>query len=449
MGSYLVQDPHHPYVARFVELVRERYGHRPIGFFTDPKARYYRRNELTTPREAFVGTYELSGSLDARAFAAMVRARHPDLIGILPYSEETIDSAVELLPHLGLSWNTAEVLARFRKKAELKAFIAQSAPSIRLNVSLNVSSAQDVRALGTLLPAKFILKPEDGYGSRGVAIFTWQQLGELDAFFAHAPGRYVLEEYLDGPLYTVDGLVDAGGEVHVSTVFSSGRRTLNGCPVVYADGFLVQQDVPLFAELAAYAKAVMCATKLLRCPFHLELIVDSRGPCLVEVGARLIGHSHAFTLERLHRGSWDVFGAAAQAYFTNEHPAPIDYTAYNSVQAAKIYGASEQESIAYAVSGTREVSQLSAFDRWIVKPTVGQALHRTKDLFTVPYSLVLVSQRDAEPIADVAAQVHRLIRFNGESSVINRLVVDASALGRKVQTKVGWVATNVLRARGK
>jgi hypothetical protein len=257
----------------------------------------------------------------------------------------------------------------------------------------------------------------------------------------------VLEEYLEGPLYTVDGLVDARGEVHVSAVFSSGRRTLNRCPVVYADGFQVQQDRELFTPLADYARAVMRATGLLRCPFHMELIVDARGPCLVEVGARLIGHSHAFTLERVHRGSFDVFGAAAQAYFTRECPPPINYATYNSLQAAKLYGASEQQSVVYAVAGVREVSALPEFDRWIIQPAAGQRLHRTTDLFTVPYSLVLVSERSAPPIEDVAAKVHRMIRFNGERSAINRLVIDAAALSRKVQNKLGWVARSALGVR--
>ncbi len=444
MGTVLIQDPHHEYATRFVRLLAERYGHRAIAFFTSAKERFYRRKDCL-PDSAFAAVYEMDPK-DAAGFAARIRERHPDLKAIIPYSEETLELTAALQERLGLGWNDGPTLARFRQKAALKDHLRRTAPSVRLNFSCAVSSAKEVFALGDALPSKFVLKPDSGYGSRGVGIFTHGQRAEIERFFAESPDRYILEEFIEGTLYAIDGLVDADGRVLVASVFSSGRQRRNGCPVVYANGALVQEDTPLFGALAGYARAVVAASGLLRSPFHLEAMHDARGPCLIEVGARLVGHSHAFTCERVHGGDFDFFGLAAAGYLGEPMDLRLSFAKYNQLQAVKVYGASDEEGLVCKAEGVDQVEALPSFDRWILKPRLGAELRRTVDLFTVPYSLVLVGPREGEPLPAVGEEVHRMLRLDTQPSALQRLQLDGSRLAAKAAQKLSWMAERARRS---
>ena len=440
MGTILLQDPHHEYATQFVRLIRERYGHRAIAFFTrSAKERFYRRGEGLPERE-FAAVYQMNPA-DVGGFATHLRERHPDLQAIIPYSEETLELTAALQDRLGLAWNDGATLSRFRHKAALKEHLRRTAPSVRLNFNCVVSSAREVFALGEALPVKFVLKPDSGYGSCGVGIFSRGQRSEVERFFARNPDRYILEEFLEGTLYAVDGLVDERGQVVVASIFSSGRQSRNGSPVVYANGAMVQQDTALFGELAAYARAVVSASGLRRSPFHLEAMRDGRGPCLIEVGARLVGHSHAFTCERVHGGGFDFFGLAAAGYLGEPMDLRLSFAQYNRLQAVKVYGASDVEGAVGRLEGVEQVEALPSFDRWIVKPRLGAALRRTVDLFTVPYSLVLVGPRDGEPLSAVGENVHQTLHLGTQApSTLVRLQLGGASLASKATQKLSWMA---------
>jgi biotin carboxylase len=442
----LIQDPHHEYASRFVRLLRERYGHRAIAFFTcSSMERYYRREDCLPDRE-FAAVYEVNPN-DLNGFAARIREKHRDVQAVIPYSEETLDFTARLQQRLGLGWLDRATLERFRRKAALKDHLRRTAPSVRLNFTCPVSSASEVFSLAEALPEKFVLKPDSGWGSRGVGIFGTEQRAEIEQFFARNQDRYILEEFIEGTLYAVDGLVDAGGKVLVASIFSSGRRELNGCPVVYANGALVSADTPLFAEISAYAREVIAASGLRRSPFHMEVMRDARGPCLIEVGARLVGHSHAFTCERVHGGRFDFFGLAAAGYLGKEMDLRLSFAHYDAIQAVKVYGASEVEGPVYRLEGIERVEALPSFDRWIVKPRVGADLRRTVDLFSVPYSLMLVGPRKGEPLPAVGEAVHRTLRFETRpGSPLERLRVDGARLAAKARMRLGWMAERARRA---
>jgi ATP-grasp domain len=445
MGTYLIQNPHHEYASRFIQLIHERYGHRPIAFFTrSAKECFYRKQECL-PDGEFAAMYEVDPG-DVDHFAARLRERHRDIEGIVPYSEETLQLTADLQERLGLRWHDPGSLARFRHKAALKEHLRRVSPSLRLNGAWRVASAAEVFALDRSLPRKFILKPDSGFGSRGIAVFTADQRDAVSRLFERAPDVYVLEEFLEGTLYAVDGMIDEAGNVLVASVFSSGRRALNGCPVVYANGALVHEDTPLFHELAGYAREVLRAAGLRRSPFHIEVMRDSRGPCLIEIGARLVGHSHAFTCERVHSGAFDFFGLAAAGYLGKPMDLKLSYDRYNRVQAVKVYGACEIDGLAYAVSGIEQVEALPSFDRWIVKPRPGMRLRRTVDLFTVPYSLVLIGTRQAEPLIEMGERVHRMLRIESDASIFDCIRIGGRVLASKIGKKLAWMRERARRS---
>ena len=74
-------------------------------------------------------------------------------------------------------------------------------------------------------------------------------------------------------------------------------------------------------------------------------------------------------------------------------------------------------------------------------------LRRTVDLFTVPYSLLLVGPREGEPLPAVGEEVHRMLRLDTQpSSALQRLQLDGSRLAAKAAQKLSWMAERARRS---
>src|SRR5260370_22301931 len=96
----------------------------------------------------------------------------------------------------------------------------------------------------------------------------------------------VMEEYIDGTEYFVNGQIDAEGDARTVAIFQYSRRPANGRHNIDFETSRVPYGTPLFDNLARYAEAVMEATGLRHSPFHLEIIVDDLVPCLIKATAR-------------------------------------------------------------------------------------------------------------------------------------------------------------------
>jgi len=82
-------------------------------------------------------------------------------------------------------------------------------------------------------------------------------------------------------------------------------------------------------------------------------------------------------------------------------------------------------------------------DRWIVKPRRGARLRPTVDLFTVPYSPVLLGPRRGEWLPDVGESVHRMVRCETTASLLERVRIDG-ILADRLALKLGWLTQRAL-----
>jgi len=240
----------------------------------------------------------------------------------------------------------------------------------------------------------------------------------------------------------VDGLVDERGEVRVAGVFASGRTSANGSDVVYGDGWLIHQNTGLFRDLERYARAVMEASGLRRCPFHMEVIVDDRGPCLVEVGARLVGAGVAFDYALAHGGGFDFFAAATHGFLSAEpYGEPgFDWDRYNSLQIMDVNGVMTRSGIVVRASGVEAVERMPEFHRWFVKPAVGQLAVPTTDLNTMPYSLILRGTGTLEELRGAAAAVKRAIDLEVDGPLFTKLTARFRRRLERLPLRLGWIA---------
>jgi len=157
------------------------------------------------------------------------------------------------------------------------------------------------------------------------------------------------------------------------------------------------------------------------------LKVDDRGPCLIEIGARLAGHGNTLLCQELHGPRLNLFALAAHYYFSAEDfgPIPLDWNTYDASAVRYVHGVAERPGRIFRVEGVREVEALPEFHSWVKKPAVGAQLQPTRDLFTMPFSLVLKGGTQ-EQLTAATAQVRRTLQFNRSVGPARRAAVLAN-----------------------
>ncbi len=437
---FLVKDPFHEYAARFIDLIHARHRYRALCYFTDRKRRVYEERKHPLLRSPAVAACVDLGRGDYPRFAAWVKAAY-DVIAVVPYNEECVESAAALGAALELAWNDAGVLQRFRDKVAMKAHLRLADPSLRVNESMRAQTPDDAFVRGAPRFARYVLKPNDGYGNRGIGIFDARTSRDTIAdFFKSAGGvPLALEEYVDGVEYFVNGQTDAQGVPHVVAVFRYDRVAANGRENIDYRTCLVHTDDPAFAGVAAYAQRVVRATGLVRSPFHLEAKVDEAGPCLIEVGARLPGLRNAFVCNTVHGGALDVFGLAAHYYLSRMDlgPPPVSWSTYDGLDVRYVHGISAGGNRFFDAKVEAEVEALGTFHDWAVRPAVGRRAPTTVDCLSMPWSVVLAGPRGGNLDADEARARSVLARPVSPLSG-SVLVAGATRLATRVADRARW-----------
>ncbi|HET9643199.1 MAG TPA: hypothetical protein VFP68_07560 [Burkholderiaceae bacterium] len=130
-----------------------------------------------------------------------------------------------------------------------------------------------------------IVKPIIGESSRGVVRID-DEAG-LERYLADAPEAFVAEEYIDAPVYHVDGVVREG---RVLGFIAS--RYLNTC-LDFNHGRCLGSYIVTEAEtnrrLGEAAQAIVTALDVDDTLFHLEVFYDGRDVWFLEIGARMAG----------------------------------------------------------------------------------------------------------------------------------------------------------------
>jgi biotin carboxylase len=411
---YVILDPLNDYASSMMELLH-RFGRAGIAVFTDQgKYHAYHHAFAAQTGHCLVDEYLLGQWPDVKALAAQIQADWPGQIeGIIPWAELTIEIGAELGEHLGLDWNGREVIRRFRDKYAMKAHL-RAHGGIRVNASRVVETEEEALALQRQIGRwPIVVKPSEGAGSR--AVYFTHSDGELiercvEVFHSGA-GQVLLEEYVGGHEFVVNGIVDAHQSMLVTDVWFYDKRDSHGQRNLYYETVKVNAYDPVFWPLAEYAGAVVEVLGLKRAPVHMELKLDEHGPCLIEVGARFAGGNQPLLASHLHGRS--LFELAACHYIA-EMPLHIDdvsYEKYDRLQARIVSGIQPYEIPRIsAVHGLDEAASLPSFFRFDAIRPPGSHLPMTRDLYGRSYEVYLVHE-DPDQVARDAEAVRRLIRY--------------------------------------
>ena len=446
--TYLLLDPQHGYAAPLMAAMKRLHGLRPVCVYAQRKFEMYNRENFPLLRsDAVLEHIYLEDWQPADLAASLLRTY--DVRAAIPLAETTVLLAAQLSRHFPALQNNAEVLPRFRDKAALKQYIRETAPHIPMNHARLVRNVDDV--FSQALPKRYILKPNAGYGSAAIGFFDGgSPRVDVQAYFAkHGLADYVLEDFLEGVEYAINGQVDDAGEIHVVSMLRYEHRQLNGKPNVYWRSHHVRQNTAHFATIGAYVQEVVQAAGLRRSPFHAEVILTSAGPRLVEVGARFGGGDFMFAANRCHGFAIDVFEMAAHHYVSAAPYAGryADWTYYNTVAFLSLDGATDKNEPVYRVHGVADVEALSEFAGWVANPALAKRLSATRDLFGATYSVQLFARGNDERVVNAADQVEAMIRFNDQVSLTDRIGAVLSHELDIAKKRGKWLVYQLLRPR--
>jgi hypothetical protein len=419
----VVLNPHHPYASQLVDELWMHHGLRAVCVHTNLEDRLISAEAFPLSREAVVEEIDCA----ARDLEECARslARRYEVVAVLPYLEKNFVEAIRLSRALGLEWTSLDRLELVRDKAGLKEHLRARDPSLRLNLARAVRSADEAMAGG--LPERFVLKPNDGYAQREIHFFHADDArrSEIEAAFAGYDGALVLEEYVGGTEYAVQGQVDHAGRPHVWSVLRYVRD--HDKPIRDATE-LVRPSEPVFAQVRDYATRVIDALGIERVPFHLECKVDELGPSLIEVALRPIGMLGALRFDFLHGHRYSTLAWAAH-HWVSEEPwgdPGLDWDRYARFALRDILVHSAQEGRVHRVDGAEAVERDPHFWRWLKRPEVGQRVKRTASLFDFLWSATLVDERgSADELRAAERRARALIEVHTEGDLKDRAEVFA------------------------
>ena len=197
----------------------------------------------------------------------------------------------------------------------IKAFKAYGVPSPWY---FDVDSYEDLKALEGKVSFPCIIKPTDNAGSHGVAkVHDFEEL-LANYEYSHScsrHGKVIVEEYLDGPEVSVEVMV-VKGTVHILQITD---KITTGAPHFVEMGHTQPSRLPeeTQRQIREVAEAACKSLGLDKGPAHVEMKVTSRGPVMIELGARMGGDNITTHLVPLSTGI-DMVGATIKVALGEE-----------------------------------------------------------------------------------------------------------------------------------
>ena len=216
---------------------------------------------------------------------------------VLCLQDLRIVEAARIAQSLGLRHLNPTTAALARDKAATRAALAQAGipqpPSRATHGPAELIAA--VEDIG--LPV--IVKPIDGFGSQNIFAIRdaadLARLREMADLIADAPGDYGLGVAAQGAML-VERLLH-GQVIACDTMSAEGRHRLLGvneklffpAPSFAIRGGCFTPNTGQFAQIEAYAFALLDAIGFDHGAAHIELMLTAEGPALIEINPRLVG----------------------------------------------------------------------------------------------------------------------------------------------------------------
>lgn len=313
-----------------------------INRWTNSFAEYHRYLDHTADRVAYLTTAagrppldeelaedirvlsDLSDTADVLAQTAQLVELYGPFTHVLALSEFDLEPAGEIRRHFGIPGRGPEEVAAVRDKVVMKGLVA--AAGLRVPAFAETPTAGLVREFAARHGYPFVLKPRAGADSQGVHVV--RSGAQLDTLLNGAgPADAQCEEFIDGALYQIDGVVQ-GGKLLTSRAWRCGGSCLDFATGT-AFSSVANDDRDFERRVTDFAERVCAALDLTDDVFHLEVFRAPRpsgdGDDLVflEIGARAGGGQVRVIWEEVY--GVDLVAASARVQLGDDVSiAPMD-----------------------------------------------------------------------------------------------------------------------------
>lgn len=226
------------------------------------------------------------GTGDTAAEVLTAVAGLPSFDIVIALSEYDLLPAGRVREALGVPGQTEDEVLPARDKLVMKA--AAQAAGVRVPRSASAAAAGTPGWDGPT-----VLKPLAGASSEGVRVFPSPAAALRAGRDGDTPaGELEIEEFIEGPIVHVDGILADSRPVAVQA-----SRYVGTC-LGYAEGApLGSVQIDTDPGLVEWTLGCLAAVGISTGPFHLELIETADGPVFLEVGARFGGADVVDTFE--------------------------------------------------------------------------------------------------------------------------------------------------------
>jgi hypothetical protein len=243
------------------------------------------------------------------ATAAEVAAKR-QIDGVITTYEQYVLPAAKIAHHLHLPGLPLAAARACTDKALMRELFAAAPEKISPDFTV-ADSDEAMRTFAATHAFPLIIKPANL--SKSLLVSKCNNIEELIEVYARTQGRMaavyakyaphttpklIVEEFLEGRVYSVDAFVDSRGMPHVLDAVVDYQT---GYEVGYDDNFhysrlLPSKLPPKQTEAIRHTAALGCrALGMKNTPAHVEIIMTKDGPRIVEIGARSGGYR-----ERMH-----------------------------------------------------------------------------------------------------------------------------------------------------
>ena len=233
----------------------------------------------------YADQYFNASTIDEEAILGVAKKFKPDGIMTLA-TDMPMRSIAKATAELGLSGISYKTAIKSTDKGKMiEAFKANNVSSPWYYILNSVNELED-----KVINYPCIIKPTDNAGSRGVILVNSSDKLYDSFLYSQSQSRsgsVILEEYMQGPEVSVEVMV-VKGEAHVLAITD---KLTTGAPYFVEMGhsqpsnldFGIQEEIIKLTKKAVEAVGINCG------PAHVEMIITSQGPKMVELGARMGG----------------------------------------------------------------------------------------------------------------------------------------------------------------
>ena len=235
----------------------------------------------------FANEYYNVSTIDREGILAVAKEFQPD--GIMTMATDMpMRTIAYVCKKIGLNSISEECAFNCTDKIEMiKRFKAHNVPS---PMYAEADRESDLSAVLEGFGFPLIMKPADNSGSRGVVkVESLQECKDNLEYVLRSSrnGKIIIEEFMQGPEVSVE-VFAVKGKAHVLQITD---KLTTGAPhfveMGHSQPSTLEKSVK--AAIESVAQQAVTAVGLVDGPAHLEMIITSSGPKMVEMGARMGG----------------------------------------------------------------------------------------------------------------------------------------------------------------